>query len=105
MRCWRAVMLMIGSAGAPRFHGASTGRWAGNGPQPQNLKRPLTEDIDAAVTAIAPAILNMSSKLYPQPLAIIGDISRSLITAAPWARSHWRGFQLDRKPGSGLDRW
>src|SRR5262249_59880126 len=26
--------------GAFRYHGASTGRWAGNGVQPQNLKRP-----------------------------------------------------------------
>jgi DNA polymerase len=69
--------------GALRYHGASTGRWAGNGVQPQNLKRPLTQDIDAAVTAIASGDLAHVKKLYQQPLAVIGDISRSLITAAP----------------------
>jgi hypothetical protein len=34
--------------GAFRYHGASTGRWAGEGYQPQNLKRPVVEDVDAA---------------------------------------------------------
>jgi DNA polymerase bacteriophage-type len=69
--------------GALRFHGASTGRWAGNGPQPQNLKRPLTDDIDAAIAAIGTGDLKHVRELYPQPLAVIGDISRSLITADP----------------------
>jgi DNA polymerase len=68
--------------GALRYHGASTGRWAGNGVQPQNLKRPLTEDIDAAIAAIATGDLAYIKKVYPQPLAVIGDISRSLIIAA-----------------------
>jgi DNA polymerase len=52
--------------GALRYHGVSTGRWAGNGVQPQNLKRPLTEDIDAAVTAIASGDLAHVKKLYQQ---------------------------------------
>lgn len=69
--------------GALRYHGASTGRWAGNGVQPQNLKRPIIENIDAAVAAIATGDLQYIKKLYPQPLSVIGDISRSLITAAP----------------------
>src|SRR5262249_56289328 len=37
--------------GAFRYHGASTGRWAGNGLQPQNLKHPVTDDINAAIAA------------------------------------------------------
>jgi DNA polymerase len=69
--------------GAFRFHGASTGRWAGNGLQPQNLKRPTTEDIDAAVTAVSTGDYAHVQKLYPRPLAVIGDLARSLITAAP----------------------
>jgi DNA polymerase bacteriophage-type len=32
--------------GAFRYHGASTGRWAGEGFQPQNLKRPTVEDLN-----------------------------------------------------------
>src|SRR5262249_49615067 len=35
--------------GAFRFHGAATGRWVGEGVQPQNLKRPVVDDLDAAV--------------------------------------------------------
>jgi DNA polymerase len=69
--------------GAFQYHGASTGRWSGRGVQPQNLKRPVTEDIDAAVAAIATGDLAHVKTLYLQPLAVIGDISRSLIAAAP----------------------
>ena len=39
--------------GAFRYHGAATGRWAGERFQPQNLKRPTVEDLDAAIAAIA----------------------------------------------------
>src|SRR5262249_10766839 len=34
--------------GAFRYHGAGTGRWAGEGVQPHNLKRPVVDDLDAA---------------------------------------------------------
>ena len=69
--------------GALRYHGASTGRWAGNGVQPQNLKRPQTGDLGAAVAAIATGDYAHVRSLYPKPLAVIGDISRSMICAAP----------------------
>ena len=39
--------------GAFRYHGAATGRWCGEGFQPQNLKRPTVDDLDAAVAAVA----------------------------------------------------
>src|SRR5262245_61263975 len=39
--------------GAFGYHKASTGRWAGNGVQPQNLKHPEVEDIDAAIAAVS----------------------------------------------------
>jgi DNA polymerase len=69
--------------GALRYHGASTGRWAGNGLQPQNLKRPEIEDVDAAIAAVSTGDYAHVRKLYPQPLAVIGDLTRSLICAAP----------------------
>jgi DNA polymerase len=69
--------------GALRYHGASTGRWSGNGVQPQNLKRPRIEDVDAAVTAVATGDYGHVRRLYPNPLAVIGDITRSMICAAP----------------------
>ena len=69
--------------GAFRYHGASTGRWAGEGFQPQNLKRPVVEDLDAAIAAVATGDYEHVRKLYPRPLSIIGDCSRSMIIAAP----------------------
>jgi DNA polymerase bacteriophage-type len=68
--------------GSFNFHGAGTGRWAGEGFQPQNLKRPVTKDLDAAIAAVATGDYQLVKKLHPQPLAIVGDCSRSTITAA-----------------------
>ena len=69
--------------GAFRYHGASTGRWAGEGFQPQNLKRPLVDDLAAAIDAVATGDYEHVKKLYPRPLAVVGDCSRSMINAAP----------------------
>jgi DNA polymerase len=68
--------------GSFRFHGAATGRWAGEGVQPQNLKKPVIEDLDAAITAVATGDYNHVRKLYPRPLSVVGDCSRSMICAA-----------------------
>ena len=69
--------------GAFRYHGASTGRWSGEGFQPQNLKRPVVEDLVAATAAVATGDYAHVRKLYPRPLAVVGDCSRSMIVAAP----------------------
>jgi DNA polymerase len=69
--------------GAFRYHGASTGRWAGEGPQPQNLKRPEVKDIDAAIKAVATGDYQLMKRLFPKPLAVVGDCTRSMITATP----------------------
>ena len=69
--------------GAFRYHGAGTGRWAGEGFQPQNLKRPVVDDLAAAIDAVATGDYAHVKKLYPRPLAVVGDCSRSMITAAP----------------------
>ena len=69
--------------GAFRYHGAATGRWAGEGFQPQNLKRPVVDDLAAAIAAVATGDYAHVKKLYPRPLAVVGDCSRSMITAAP----------------------
>ena len=64
-----------------RFNGASTGRFSGEGAQVQNLKRPIVEDIDAAIAAIATGDYAHVKSLYEKPLAVVGDCSRSMITA------------------------
>jgi DNA polymerase bacteriophage-type len=66
-----------------RYHGASTGRWAGNGVQPQNLKHPEVEDIDAAIAAVSTGNYAHVRSLYPQPLRVVGDLGRPMICAAP----------------------
>jgi DNA polymerase bacteriophage-type len=68
--------------GAFRFHGASTGRWAGEGFQPQNLKRPFVEDLEAAIAAVSAGDYQHVRSLYARPLSIVGDCSRSMIIAA-----------------------
>jgi DNA polymerase bacteriophage-type len=69
--------------GAFRYHGAATGRWSGEGIQPQNLKRPIVDDLDAAIAAVATGDYQHVRALYPRPLAVVGDCSRAMICAAP----------------------
>jgi DNA polymerase bacteriophage-type len=69
--------------GAFRYHGAATGRWSGEGIQPQNLKRPVVDDLDAAIRAVATGDYQHVRSLYPRPLAVVGDCSRAMICAAP----------------------
>jgi DNA polymerase len=69
--------------GAFRHHGASTGRWSGEGLQPQNLKRPTVADLDTAITAVATGDYDHVCSLYSRPLAVVGDCSRAMICAAP----------------------
>ena len=69
--------------GSFRYHGAATGRWSGEGPQPQNLKRPEVEDIDAAIAAVITGDYAYVKERYETPLSVIGDCSRSMICAAP----------------------
>jgi DNA polymerase len=69
--------------GAFRYHGAATGRWAGEGFQPQNLKRPVVDDIGTAIAAVATGDYQHVKELYERPLSIIGDVTRSMICAAP----------------------
>src|SRR5262249_41353613 len=69
--------------GAFRYHGAATGRWSGEGLQPQNLKKAKVDDLDAAIAAVATGNYEHVKNLYPKPLAVVGDCSRAMICAAP----------------------
>src|SRR6516165_8714704 len=69
--------------GAFRFHGAATGRWSGEGFQPQNLKRPEVDDLEAAIAAVLTGDITYVKNLYARPLSVIGDLSRPMVTAAP----------------------
>jgi DNA polymerase bacteriophage-type len=69
--------------GSFRYHGAATGRWSGEGFQAQNLKRVTVDNLDAAITAVATGDYQHLKKLYPKPLAVVGDCTRAMICAAP----------------------
>jgi DNA polymerase len=68
--------------GTLRFHASSTGRWSGSRFQPQNLKKPETRDLDAAVDAIMAGDMVRIRELGA-PLTVAGDIARGIICAAP----------------------
>ena len=86
----KKIIALLARAGADdrvrggfRYHGAATGRWSGEGFQAQNLKRPTVDDLDAAIAAVATGDYQHVRSLYPKPLAVVGDCSRSMICAAP----------------------
>ena len=79
--------------GAFRYHGAATGRWAGEGFQPQNLKRPVVGDLDAAIAAVStgdygspkgtikvPTILSVA---LSSTLADLGSVGEGIFHALP----------------------
>jgi DNA polymerase len=67
--------------GCFRYHAASTGRWSGQGFQPQNLKKPEQKNkIEVAIKAVLSGDLARVRALG-SPLSILGDISRSMICA------------------------
>jgi DNA polymerase bacteriophage-type len=72
--------------GCFRYHGAATGRWTSFGIQVQNLKRPLIEDMGAAIEAVGTGNLEHLRQHYPQPMSVVGDIARAMICAAPGHR-------------------
>jgi DNA polymerase len=69
--------------GGFRYHGAATGRWTGEGFQAQNLKRPVVDNLDAAIAAVATGDYQHVRSFYPRPLSVVGDCSRAMICAAP----------------------
>jgi DNA polymerase len=69
--------------GSLKYHAASTGRWGGTGPQPQNLKRPETEDLAAAIEVVTTGNIDQVKRIFPDPLAVVGDIVRGIPCAPP----------------------
>lgn len=86
--------------GTFRFHGASPGRWTSHGIQLQNLKRPETEDLGAAIDAVATGDLDRVQRLYEQPLSVIGDLGRAMICAPGRTPAARRRLLRRRKPGA-----
>jgi hypothetical protein len=69
-----------------RYHGAMTGRFTSLGAQMQNLKKPQVKDVAGAIAAVRTGSLAQVRAHFERPLAIIGDITRALVVAAPGHR-------------------
>ena len=65
--------------GVFRYHGAGTGRFSAERFQPQNMKKFTVKDPDAAIAAVATGDIAQVKKLYPRPLAIVGECTRPTI--------------------------
>lgn len=88
LRAWRCHDGRI--RGTFRFHGASTGRWSGAGPQPQNFRRE-TDNTESKFTAMMAGDLTAVSELGP-PIEVVGDVARCAICAPPGHRLLIRDF-------------
>jgi DNA polymerase len=64
------------------YHGGATGRWAGRGPQPQNLPRGEVKGVEAYIPLILERNIEVLD-LCDAPLAIISSMLRSAIVAGP----------------------
>lgn len=70
------------------YFAARTGRWTGNGPQPQNLPSGLFDSlakVERALAVISHRVLELVEYEYPghTALEVIGSVLRGLLIAAP----------------------
>jgi DNA polymerase len=64
------------------YHAASTGRWGGRGPQPQNFPRPEHEDPETLIPHILRGDVDLLDLVYP-PVQAVVDVLRSMMIAGP----------------------
>lgn len=73
-----------------KMYGTVTGRWSGEGFQPQNLKKPELLQTDEAITVAIEAILTLGyaaiKERYGNVLGVVGDLCRSMLIPAPGCR-------------------
>ena len=68
------------------YFAARTGRWTGNGPQPQNLYKGslgAIEEVEKALAVISFRSLEMVEAMYGDALEAVASCLRSLLVAAP----------------------
>src|SRR5690606_22550850 len=70
------------------FHGASTGRWAGLGVQPQNFPRPVIKYTDSAFEILKEKDLELFRLFYGDPMKMLSSCIRGMIIAPPGKELH-----------------
>lgn len=65
------------------FHGASTGRWAGTGVQPQNFPRGTVKVPPYAYSDVLDGDLNWVRSFYGRPMDLFSSMLRGMIVASP----------------------
>ena len=102
--CWPMPRrTTIACAARLRMFGTATGRWSGLGPQLQNLKK----NESGLPLSVVDSVRNgdrVDIARYGAPLALLGDISRAALCAAPGMELKSGDFSRDRKRGPGLAR-
>jgi hypothetical protein len=69
------------SRGLLQYHAASTGRWGGRRFQPQNIKRPVIEDVNSAIEIVRTGSLDLVEAMYGNALGVVGDCLRGMVIA------------------------
>ena len=80
------------------FLGAATGRWAGRGPQPQNMPRAVVEHVEAAIRCVfdlyasgsgpGTAMWALFEEVHGQAFDVVSRLPRSCIVARRGKRLH-----------------
>ena len=65
------------------YHGASTGRWAGRGIQPQNLPRGTVKDVDSCIKSLENDSYEVFVDKYPDVLGAISSCIRGMLCSSP----------------------
>ena len=87
--------------GTLRMYGGAPGRWSGLGPQLQNLKK-NESNLPLSVVDQVRSGDRAGIAAYGNPLALLGDISRAALCAAPGRELKVRRLHCDRERRAGL---
>ena len=69
--------------GTGMYHGAATGRWSGRHFQPQNLPRPIVDDVDPIIDALR---FRCPDQLPGEPMALLASCLRGMLVASKGRR-------------------
>ena len=84
---FQAMLVCLGqdgrAHGTSMYHGAATGRWSGRHFQPQNLPRPIVDDVDPIIDALR---FRCPDQLPGEPMALLASCLRGMLVASKGRR-------------------